>query len=194
MNNAAPPSVAAAIRPFAHHAEVAENEAHAQPKSGPMPNMLPRPHTSPPTNRSEANSGSTARASREMPTKVTRRSIASIFRRASLSSLSDSSTAREPLNPECAHLLAEPLKIAPETVHELLDDVIEVLRDPPRHDPSNLLSVQRDMALRLHLGGELTQGRSRLRQIAAELLHHRVCLQLGGAHAGAVAHFHDALV
>lgn len=96
--------------------------------------------------------------------------------------------------PRVAHLLAEPLKIAPETVHELLDDVIEVLRDPPRHDPSNLLSVQRDMALRLHLGGELTQGRSRLRQIAAELLHHRVCLQLGGAHAGAVAHFHDALV
>ena len=59
-----------------------------------------------------------------------------------------------------------------------MDGVIEVLSDPLRHDLSNLLSVQRDMAFRLHLGGELTQGRSRLRQIAAELLHHRVCLQL----------------
>ena len=133
-----------------------------------------------------------------MPTNVTRRSIASMFRRASLSSLSDFSTAlwtSESLSvPSVLHPLAEPLKIAPKAVHGFLDGVIEVLRNPLRHDLSNLLSVQRDMALRLHLGGELTQGRSRLRQIAVELLHHRVCLQLGGAHAGAVARFHDALV
>lgn len=41
---------------------------------------------------------------------------------------------------------------------------------------------------------KLTQGRSRLRHLLFDLLHHRVCLQIGGAHAGAVAQLQDALV
>lgn len=77
--SAAAPRPPIAISSLCHHSEAAVNEVHIQPKSGPMPTMLPKPHTRPPTRMSAANSGSTARIIREAPTNVARRSISSNF-------------------------------------------------------------------------------------------------------------------
>ena len=146
MNNAAPPGVAAAMSAFCHHSEAAVNAPQAQPKSGPMPTMLPKSHTRLPTSKSEANSGSTARAGRETPTNVTRRSIASISCRASLSLLSDSLTflwTSESLSvPNVLISSPEPLKIVPEAVHGRLDGVIEVFVNLLRKPTACLLPVE----------------------------------------------------